>query len=125
MRKLMAKILIVDDEKLICEEFRTVLQEEGHDVDIAFDGVTGLQKIKESPYDLVFLDVLMPRLEGRQVFEEIKKVSRVPVAIMSGYMPPNKEKEVLALGATACLRKPLDLARVRSLVKSIEASRSR
>ncbi len=118
----MAKILIVDDEKMICEEFRDLLMEDNHEVDTATGGEEAIQKVMESQsrYDLIFLDVLMPRLEGRQVFEEIKKISGVPVAIMSGYMPPNKEKEVLALGAIACLKKPLDLARVKSLIKSVE-----
>ena len=117
----MAKILIVDDEEMICEEFRDLLQEENHQVDIAMGGEEAIQKVEETQYDLVFLDVLMPKLEGRQVFEQIKKISRVPVVIMSGYIPPNKEKQVLALGAIACLRKPLDLARVKSIVKSVEA----
>ena len=116
----MAKILIVDDEKLICEEFKDILQEEGHEVDVAFNGIDGLQKVQETAFDLVFLDVLMPRMEGREVFEKIKKISQVPVAIMSGYIPPNKEKEVLALGAVACFKKPLELARVRSLIDSIK-----
>ena len=118
-----AKILIVDDEKMICEEFRDLLQEENHQVDVAMGGEEAIRKVKETQYDLVFLDVLMPKLEGRQVFEEIKKVSRVPVAIMSGYIPPNKEKEVLALGAVACLKKPLDLSRVKSIVQSVAAKR--
>ncbi len=115
----MAKILIVDDEKLICEEFRDILQEDGHDVDVAFGGHEALEKIQQNQYALVFLDVLMPRMEGREVFERIKKIGPVPVAIMSGYMPPNKEREVLASGAIACLRKPLDLARVRGLVAQV------
>ena len=68
---------------------------------------------------MIFLDVLMPRMEGREVFERIKKITKVPVAIMSGYLPPNKEKDILALGAVACFRKPLDLARIRSLIKSL------
>ena len=119
----MAKILIVDDEKMICEEFRDLLQEENHQVDIAMGGEEAIQKVSETQYDLVFLDVLMPKLEGRQVFEEIKKISRVPVAIMSGYIPPKKEKEVLALGAVACLKKPLDLASVKTILKSVETQR--
>lgn len=116
----MAKILIVDDEKEICEEFKDILQEEGHDVDVALNGADGLQKIEQITFDLVFLDVLMPRMEGREVFERIKRICNVPVAIMSGYIPPNKEKEVLALGAIACLKKPLDLARVRSIISSLK-----
>ena len=117
----MAKILIIDDEQIICEEFKDILSEDNHDVDVAFDGEEGIKKFGEKEYDLVFLDVLMPRMEGRQVFEELKKIRSSPVAIMSGYIPPNKEREVLALGAVACLRKPLDLDRIRTLITSIEA----
>ncbi len=120
----MAKILVVDDEKMICEEFRDLLQEEGNEVDIATGGLEALEKVRQSHYDLVFLDVLMPRMEGREVFEQMKKIRQIPVAIMSGYMPPNKEKEVLALGAVACLRKPLDLAQVRKLVEQVKANKT-
>jgi CheY-like chemotaxis protein len=118
------KILVVDDEPLICEEFRDILEEEGHEVDTAKSGQEGIDKIKGKEYDLVFLDVLMPRMEGREAFEAIKKVSKVPVAIMSGYLPPNKEREILALGAVACFRKPLELDRVRGLVNSIKLQKS-
>lgn len=116
----MAKILIVDDEKEICEEFKAILQEEGHEVEVALSGADGLEKIEHTTFDLVFLDVLMPRMEGREVFERIKRICAVPVAIMSGYIPPNKEKEILALGAIACLKKPLDLERIRSLIGSLK-----
>ncbi len=119
----MAKILIVDDEPQICEEFQDILHEEGHEVDTALCGDEAIRKVTEHHYDVVFLDVLMPKMEGRQVFEALRKISNVPVAIMSGYMPPNKEREVLALGAIACLRKPLDLNRVKSLLRSVEVKK--
>ena len=118
------KILVVDDEPLICEEFKDILEEDGHEVDTCLSGPEALKKVAAKEYDLIFLDVLMPRMEGREAFEAIKKVSRVPVAIMSGYLPPNKEREILALGAAACFRKPLELDRVRSLVNSIKLQRS-
>ena len=119
----MAKILIVDDEKEICEEFRDILQEDGHDVDVALNGIDGLAKIEQTPFDLIFLDVLMPRMEGREVFEKIKKIRNVPVAIMSGYIPPFKEKEILDLGAVACFKKPLDLGQVKKLIESIKSKK--
>ena len=115
------KILVVDDEPLICSEFRDILQDEGFDVDTAANGKEAIHKINGASYELVFLDVLMPKMEGREVFEAIKKISKVPVAIMSGYMPPNKEQEVLKAGAVACLRKPLVLDEVRTLINSIES----
>ena len=119
----MAKILIVDDEKEICEEFKNILQEDGHEVEVALNGPEGIRQAGQNSFDLIFLDVLMPRMEGREVFENIKKICDVPIAIMSGYIPPNKEKEVLALGAAACLKKPLDLGRVRSLIASLKPKR--
>ena len=119
----MAKILIVDDEKLICEEFSSILSEEGHQVDMAFNGIEAIEKVKAAAYDIVFLDVLMPRMEGREAFDKIRAVSQVPVVIMSGYLPQHKEREVIALGALACLRKPLDLSKVRSLIHSVAAKK--
>ncbi len=119
----MPKILIVDDEKMICEEFRDILQEDHHEVDVAFSGEEAIKKSQEKPYDLIFLDVLMPRMEGREAFEKIRKVSSSPVAIMSGYLPPGKEKEILAMGAVACFRKPLDLGRVKSLIQSLQTKK--
>ncbi len=116
----MAKILIVDDEKMICEEFRDILQEDEHDVDIAFNGEEALRKVHEKAYDLVFLDVLMPKMEGNEVFARIRQISNVPVAIMSGFLPSHKEKEIIDRGAVACFKKPLDLGRVKKLVHSIE-----
>ncbi|MBI3306304.1 MAG: response regulator [Candidatus Omnitrophica bacterium] len=116
----MAKVLVVDDEKSICEEFRDILEEENHQVDIAFRGKEAIEKIRHNTYDLVFLDMLMPQAEGCRVLEEIKKIKSVPVAVMSGFLPPAKEREVKAMGVVACLSKPLDLTDVRNLLKSIE-----
>lgn len=118
------KILVVDDEAMICEEFRDILQDEGHEVETVLNGLDAIKKVQEMVFDLVFLDVLMPKMEGREVFEQIKKISKVPVAIMSGYIPQNKEREILASGAVAVFKKPLDLERVRGLVNSIKIQKT-
>lgn len=116
----MACILIVDDEKAICEEFRGLLEEEGHQVDIATSGAEAFRMVREKKFNVIFLDVLLPRMEGRQIYEELRKINdSVPVVFMSGYLPPNKEKEVITLGAKACLRKPLDLEEVKKLINSV------
>lgn len=113
----MAKILIIDDEREVCEGFSGVLREEHHEADIALDAQEGLQKLKTHPYDIVFLDVLMPRMEGREALEKIKETCNVPVVIMSGYLPPYKEKEILKAGAFASLKKPIDLKQVFTLIE--------
>ena len=118
------KLLIVDDEKMICEEFRETLEQEGYEVDCAFNGKEGLQKIQAQHYNLVFLDSAMPFMDGKKVLERIRHFSRVPVALITGFLPESKEKEVLRLGAMVCMRKPLDLDRVRSLIRTVSRSAS-
>lgn len=113
----MAKILIIDDEKGVCDEFSAVLREEHHDVDTSLNAAEGIEMVRAQNYDLIFLDVLMPKKEGREALEEIKKISSAPVVIMSGYLPPHQEKEVINAGALASLRKPLDLSQVFGLIE--------
>ena len=113
----MAKILIIDDEKGVCEEFGGLLREEGHEVQTALNGEEGLRELEGQSYDLIFLDVLMPRMEGREALERIKKITQTPVVVMSGYLPAHKEKEVIRAGALACLKKPLDLKEVYGLIE--------
>ena len=113
----MAKILVIDDEKGVCEEFSQILRDENHEVDTAMNGAEGLEKIRTQKYDLIFLDVLMPKMEGREALELIKKACQTPVVIMSGYLPAHKEKEVIKAGALACLKKPLDLSHVYGLIE--------
>ncbi|MBU3759037.1 MAG: response regulator [Candidatus Omnitrophica bacterium] len=113
----MASILIVDDERGICEEFKDLLEDEGHQVDIALSGRDAIALVREKEHHLVFLDVLLPKMEGRQIYEEIRKIkTALPVVFMSGYLPPNMEKEALQLGAKACLRKPLDIEQVKKII---------
>ena len=105
---------------MICEEFRETLEQEGHEVDCALNGKEGLQKIQTRHYNLVFLDSSMPFMDGKEVLERIRHFSQVPVALITGFLPESKEKEILHLGAMVCLRKPLDLDRVKSLIRTIE-----
>jgi len=114
--------LIVDDEKMICEEFRETLEQEGYEVDCALNGKDGIQKIQKNDYNLVFLDSAMPMMDGKKVLERIRHFSRVPVAFITGFLPEHKEKEILHLGAMVCLRKPLDLDRVKTVIHTVARS---
>ena len=120
----MAKILIIDDEVGICEEFCDILQEEGYEVETAFNGPDGIKKFESTHFDLVFVDVLMPRMDGTEVFSRIKKIRNVPIIVMSGFLPHGKGRQIIALGAEAVLRKPLDLKQVLKIVKELTAKKS-
>lgn len=117
------RLLIVDDEKHICEEFRETLEHEGFEVDCALNGKEGLKKAQQNPYDLIFLDESMPQMTGEKVLEKIRQVSPAPVAFISGFMTPAKERKVMSMGAMACLHKPLDLEHLKALIRSIEKKR--
>lgn len=114
-----SRLLIVDDEKLICEEFRETLEQEGCEVDYALTGKEGLQKVRSQQYDLVFLDISMPSLSGHKVFEKVRTFSRVPVVFITGFIPGAREKELIDKGAVACMQKPLDLAHVKSIIRDV------
>ena len=115
----MVKLLMIDDEKAICEEFKETLEQEGYEVDIATKGEDGLRMIRQNLYNLVLLDESMPGMEGDKVFEYLREFSKVPVAFVSGFLTPTKEKKVMSMGAVACLRKPLDLNEVKSLIQTV------
>ena len=116
----MVRLLIVDDEKQICEEFRETLEQEGYQVDFATSGKEGIRKIRQGRYDLVFMDEGMPFMAGDKVFAQVRQFSQVPVAFVSGFLTPSKQKKILAMGAVTCLHKPLDLNQVKSLIRMIE-----
>ena len=121
----MAKILIIDDERGVCNELSEILRDEHHIVDTALNAVEGIEKLKTGSFDLIFLDVLMPKMEGREALEQIKKLCDTPVVIMSGYLPGHKEKEVIQAGALASLKKPLDLSQVFALIQKAQETKKK
>ena len=74
------KILVVDDEKLIVKGIRFSLEQEGMEVDCAYDGEEALNKAKENQYDMILLDIMLPKMTGLEVCQQIREFSDVPVA---------------------------------------------
>lgn len=110
---------------MICEEFRETLEQEGYEVDCALSGMEGLRKIQKQKYGMVFLDASMPSLDGAAVLKKIRTFSQVPVTVISGFLTSSREKEMMNEGVFACLRKPLDLDRVKSLIQVAEKRRGK
>lgn len=77
------KILVVDDEKLIVKGICFSLEQEGMEVDCAYDGEEALEYAKKCEYDLVLLDVMLPKLDGFQVCQQIREFSDMPVVMLS------------------------------------------
>ena len=75
----MAKVLVVDDEKLIVKGIRFSLEQDGMDVDCAYDGDEAIAKAKETEYDVVLLDVMLPGHDGLEVCQAIREFSEMPI----------------------------------------------
>jgi len=105
----MPKILVIDDEEQICEIVCDLMESEGYEVDSANDGESGLEKLKNDKFDLIFLDILMPGTDELHILQQVQAIQKVPTIIMSGYIPPGMEKKVLDAGAIAVFRKPFNI----------------
>ncbi|MBI4040585.1 MAG: sigma-54-dependent Fis family transcriptional regulator [Deltaproteobacteria bacterium] len=102
------KILIVDDEKTLCESFSQILREEGYEADVAFDGEQALDKIQNQIYDVVFCDLRMPKIDGLQVLEKIESVSpQTFFIVMTAYGSRETTLEAIHKGAYDYVTKPL------------------
>ena len=77
------KVLVVDDEKLIVKGIRFSLEQDGMEVDCAYDGEEALQKAKDNEYDIILLDVMLPKLTGFEVCQQIREFSNVPVVMLT------------------------------------------
>ena len=77
------KVLVVDDEKLIVKGIRFSLLQDGMEVDCAYDGEEALEKAKENEYDLILLDVMLPKMDGFEVCQQIREFSEVPIVMLT------------------------------------------
>ena len=77
------KVLVVDDEKFIVKGIKFSLEQDSMEVDAAYDGEEALQMIKEKEYDIVILDVMLPKLDGVQVCQQVREFSTVPILMLT------------------------------------------
>jgi len=101
------KVLVVDDDRIVIRSCTRILESEGYEVSTVFGADEALEIIGEVSFDLLLLDVKMPKRDGLSLMKEIRK-SRpdVPVIVMSGYPTPETVADVLKAGATQFIPKP-------------------
>lgn len=96
------KILLIEDEELIIDLLQKKLEKEGYEITVAQDGQAGLSKMKETKPDLILLDIIMPKMGGFEVMEEMGKspeLKAIPVIIISNSGQPVELEKAKALGA--------------------------
>ena len=114
-----ARILIVDDEAVIRRTFKSVLEMEPYEVDEAGDGYECLVKVKQKKYDVIFMDIKMPRIDGMEVLEQLQTISpESSVVMISGHGNIETAVESVKKGAFDYLAKPLDLNRIHITIRN-------
>ena len=123
------KVLVVDDEKLIVKGLRFSLEQDGMEVDCAYDGEEALEKAKAGEYDIILLDLMLPKMDGLEVCQQIREFSNVPIIMLTAKGEDMDKILGLEYGADDYVTKPFSpselVARVDALHRRVTAARSR
>ncbi len=113
------KVLVVDDEKLIVKGIRFSLEQDGMEVDCAYDGEEALEAAKNKEYDVVLLDVMLPKLTGFEVCQQIREFSTMPIIMLTAKGDDMDKILGLEYGADDYITKPFNILEVKARIKAI------
>ncbi len=112
------RILVVDDERIVCESCQRILEEEGYEVEIALGGQEAFEKMKENPFDIVITDLKMPTIDGMDVLRHFRKeYSEAIIIMITGFSTVETAVEAMKLGAFDYIPKPFTPDEVSIVVK--------
>ncbi|MGN0307663.1 MAG: response regulator transcription factor [Lachnospiraceae bacterium] len=113
------RVLVVDDEKLIVKGIRFSLEQEGMQVTTAFDGEEALEKAKNQEFDIILLDIMLPKLNGLEVCQQIREFSNVPIIMLTEKGDDMDKIMGLEYGADDYITKPFNILEVKARIKAI------
>lgn len=113
------KVLVVDDEKLIVKGIRFSLLQDGMEVDCAYDGEEALNMAKANSYDMILLDVMLPKMDGFEVCQAIREFSDVPIVMLTAKGDDMDKILGLEYGADDYITKPFNILEVKARIKAI------
>ena len=115
----MKKILVVDDEKLIVKGLRFSLEQDGYEVDCAYDGEEAIALAKENEYDVVLLDIMLPIYDGYEVCQQIREFSDMPIIMLTAKSDDMDKILGLDYGADDYVTKPFNNLEVKARIKAL------
>lgn len=115
----MVKVLVVDDEKLIVKGLRFSLEQDNMEVDCAYDGEEAIRMAKEKEYDIVLLDVMLPKRDGLEVCQAIREFSEMPIIMLTAKGGDMDKILGLEYGADDYITKPFNILEVKARIKAI------
>ena len=114
------KILIIDDEHMVCETLQDILQEDGYDVRIALDALSGLSEIEKDPPDLVISDLKLPDISGIELLRRVKSERPyMEIIIMTGLGEAETYLEAKEEGAFDYIIKPINIPILRLMISKV------
>lgn len=113
------RVLVVDDEKLIVKGIRFSLEQDGMDVDCAYDGEEALELAKRNAYDMILLDVMLPKMTGFEVCQQIREFSNTPIVMLTAKGEDMDKILGLEYGADDYITKPFNILEVKARIKAI------
>ena len=113
------KVLVVDDEKLIVKGIRFSLEQDGMEVDCAYDGEEALNMAKANTYDMILLDIMLPKMDGFQVCQAIREFSDMPIVMLTAKGDDIDKILGLEYGADDYITKPFNILEVKARIKAI------
>lgn len=116
---MMTKVLVVDDEKLIVKGIRFSLEQDGMEVDSASDGEEAIARAREKDYDMILLDLMLPKRDGMEVCRAIREFSEVPIIMLTAKGSDMDKILGLEYGADDYITKPFNILEVKARIKAI------
>lgn len=114
----MAKILIIDDDNFICKALQKQLQNKGYHAEVAFSGISGLKKLKQQPFDIVFCDFRLPDLDGLKILQQMRGLNiKTVFVIITAYADVKMAVSLMKQGAYDYLIKPLQPEEIINLIE--------
>ena len=113
------KVLVVDDEKLIVKGIRFSLLQDGMEVDCAYDGEEALAMAKANEYDMILLDIMLPKMDGFEVCQAIREFSDMPIVMLTAKGDDMDKILGLEYGADDYITKPFNILEVKASIKAI------
>ncbi|MBR2189197.1 MAG: response regulator transcription factor [Eubacterium sp.] len=113
------RVLVVDDEKLIVKGITFSLEQEGMQTDVAYDGEEALQLARDNDYDVILLDIMLPKMNGLEVCQQIRGFSNVPIIMLTAKGEDMDKILGLEYGADDYITKPFNILEVKARIKAI------
>ena len=112
------KVLIIEDEKLLADSIRSVLERKGFEAECVYDGEAGVEYAELGIYDLLILDVMMPKMNGLSALMKIREKNNIPIIMLSAKTEESDKVIGLSMGADDYVTKPYNTAELMARVKS-------